>query len=208
MSASVAAASIPMTGVRSGLWRNRLIALVLLATIGSIFWIDSRYPSLLKKYRAGTKVQASGAITFDMLYPVDASMPLQQRVWRTSINWLNANRIGMTFAFFFRSGSIGISSDTSPPSKQIQIAERADRHAYGYAAGCLRELRGADWARTVQIGDEHGISTGGNVQFARAECGGAGDDVRAVSVATGLAETRHGAGADLWICADDCGWPE
>jgi uncharacterized membrane protein YraQ (UPF0718 family) len=101
MSASVAAASISMAGVRSGLWRNRVIALVLLATIGSIFWIDSRYPSLMKKYHAGTKVKASGAITFDMLYPVEASMPLQQRVWRTSINWLNANRIGMTFAFFF-----------------------------------------------------------------------------------------------------------
>jgi uncharacterized membrane protein YraQ (UPF0718 family) len=101
MSASVAATSMPMTGVRSGAWRNRVIAMVLLATIGSIFWIDSRYPSLMKKYHAGTKVKASGAITFDMLYPVDASMPLQQRVWRTSINWLNANRIGMTFAFFF-----------------------------------------------------------------------------------------------------------
>jgi uncharacterized membrane protein YraQ (UPF0718 family) len=101
MSASVAAASISMAGARSGAWRNRVIALVMLATIGSIFWIDSRYPSLMKKYHAGTKVKASGAITFDMLYPVDASMPLQQRVWRTSINWLNANRIGMTFAFFF-----------------------------------------------------------------------------------------------------------
>src|ERR1700687_4462743 len=101
MSASVAATSMTMTSVRSGAWRNRVIALVLLATIGSIFWIDSRYPSLMKKYHAGTKVKAAGAITFDMLYPVDASMPLQQRVWRTSINWLNANRIGMTFAFFF-----------------------------------------------------------------------------------------------------------
>ena len=101
MSASVAAASMPMTGVRSGALRNRVIALVLLATIGSIFWIDSRYPSLMKKYHAGTKVKATGAITFDTLYPVDASMPLQQRVWRTSINWLNANRVGMTFAFFF-----------------------------------------------------------------------------------------------------------
>jgi uncharacterized membrane protein YraQ (UPF0718 family) len=101
MSASVPAVSMPMTGAQSGVWRNRVIAMVLLAVIGSIFWIDSRYPSLMKKYNAGTKVKASGAITFDTLYPVDAAMPLQQRVWRTSVNWLNANRIGMTFAFFF-----------------------------------------------------------------------------------------------------------
>src|ERR1700730_6968214 len=101
MFASTAAVSMPMTGVNTGTWRNRVIAIVLLVTIGGIFWIDSRYPSLVKKYHAGTKVKATGAITFDTLYPVDAVMPLQQRVWRTSINWLNANRIGMTFAFFF-----------------------------------------------------------------------------------------------------------
>src|SRR3984893_16476320 len=101
MSASTAAVSMPMTGVNTGIWRNRVIAIVLLVTIGGIFWIDSRYPSLLKKYHAGTKVKATGAITFDTLYPVDAVMPLGQRVWRTSVNWLNANRIGMTFAFFF-----------------------------------------------------------------------------------------------------------
>lgn len=101
MSASTAAVSMPVSGARTGIWRNRVIALVLLATIGGIFWIDSRYPSLMKKYHAGAKVKATGAITFDTLYPVDAAMPLPQRVWRTSINWLNANRIGMTFAFFF-----------------------------------------------------------------------------------------------------------
>lgn len=101
MSASAAAVGAPLTQANTGSWRNRVIALVLLATIGGIFWIDSRYPSLLKKYHAGTKVKATGAITFDTLYPVEARMPLQQRVWRTSINWLNANRIGMTFAFFF-----------------------------------------------------------------------------------------------------------
>jgi uncharacterized membrane protein YraQ (UPF0718 family) len=82
-------------------WRNRLIAIVLLLGIGGYFWIDSRYPSLLKKYRAGAHAKVVGEITFDALYQVDRSMPLTQRVWRTSLNWLNANRVGMTFAFFF-----------------------------------------------------------------------------------------------------------
>jgi len=70
------------------------------------FWIDSRYPALLRKYNSGTHVKATGAITFDALYPVDRSMPLTQRVERTSINWLAANKIGMTFGFFFGAAAL------------------------------------------------------------------------------------------------------
>jgi uncharacterized membrane protein YraQ (UPF0718 family) len=101
VSASSAAIAIELPAVRANTWRSRVIAIVLLATIGGIFWIDSRYPSLLKKFRSGTHVKVAGAITFDAFYQVDRSMPLGQRVWRTSVNWLNANRIGMTFAFLF-----------------------------------------------------------------------------------------------------------
>jgi hypothetical protein len=90
-----------LPAVRANAWRSRIIAIFLIACIGGIFWVDSRYPSLLKKYHAGTHVKAVGAITFDAVYEVDRSMPLAQRVWRTSVNWLNANRIGMIFAFFF-----------------------------------------------------------------------------------------------------------
>src|SRR5262249_11726970 len=46
-------------------------------------------------------VKVVGAITFDAVYQVDHAMPFTQRVWRTSVNWLNANRVGMTFAFLF-----------------------------------------------------------------------------------------------------------
>jgi uncharacterized membrane protein YraQ (UPF0718 family) len=74
--------------------------------IAGFFWIDSRYPALLKKYHSGNHVKATGAITFDALYPVDRSMPLPERVWRTSLNWLNANKIGMTFGFFFGAAAL------------------------------------------------------------------------------------------------------
>jgi uncharacterized membrane protein YraQ (UPF0718 family) len=35
-------------------------------------------------------------------------MPLRQRVWRTSINWLQANEIGMTFGFFFAAAALTV----------------------------------------------------------------------------------------------------
>lgn len=84
-----------------GNWRSRVLALFLMVAIAGIFWVDSRYPALLKRYHAGTQLKATGALTFSIVYQVDRSMPLATRVWRTTVNWLDANRIGMTFSFLF-----------------------------------------------------------------------------------------------------------
>jgi uncharacterized membrane protein YraQ (UPF0718 family) len=40
-------------------------------------------------------------LTFGAVYAVDPSMPLATRVSRTTVNWLDVNRIGMTFSFLF-----------------------------------------------------------------------------------------------------------
>src|SRR5208282_2622094 len=87
--------------VSTNAWRSRTLAVILMLTIVGIFWVDSRYPALLKRYHAGTQVKAAGALTFGTVYQVDRTMPLSTRVWRTTINWLDANRIGMTFSFLF-----------------------------------------------------------------------------------------------------------
>jgi uncharacterized membrane protein YraQ (UPF0718 family) len=81
--------------------RSRLLSIILMIAIAGIFWIDSRYPALMKRYHAGSQVKTAGALTFGVVYPVDRNMPLATRVWRTTINWLDANRVGMTFAFLF-----------------------------------------------------------------------------------------------------------
>jgi uncharacterized membrane protein YraQ (UPF0718 family) len=72
-----------------------------MVVIASVFWIDSRYPALVKRYGAGTAISAKGSLTFGLVYAVDRSMPLATRVWRTTVNWLDANRVGMTFSFLF-----------------------------------------------------------------------------------------------------------
>ena len=86
--------------------RSRILAIVLMIGIAAFFWVDSRYPALYKKYHQGAAVKVTGAITFGTVYAVDRSMPLGQRVWRTSVNWLQANEIGMTFGFFFGAAAL------------------------------------------------------------------------------------------------------
>ncbi len=82
-------------------WRTRALVILLVVVIAGIFWGDSRYPALLKKYHSGTQIKASGELTFGGVYKVDRTMPLATRVWRTTVNWLDANRVGMTFSFLF-----------------------------------------------------------------------------------------------------------
>lgn len=101
MAAHTSALNLNPSVAGTGTWRSRVLAIVLMMTIAGIFWLDSRYPALLKRYHAGTQVKATGALTFGTVYAVDRSMPLTTRVWRTTVNWLDANRIGMTFSFLF-----------------------------------------------------------------------------------------------------------
>lgn len=91
--------ALPVAG--TGVWRRRVLALALMALIAGIFWVDSRYPALLKRYHAGTQIKATGALTFGGVYAVQPSAPYLTRVWQTTVNWLDANRVGMTFSFLF-----------------------------------------------------------------------------------------------------------
>jgi uncharacterized membrane protein YraQ (UPF0718 family) len=77
------------------------IAGVLALGIASYFWVDSRYPSLMKKLHSGTSIKTSGVLSFDAKMPVSSDMPLATRIERTSVNWMWTNRVGMTFSLFF-----------------------------------------------------------------------------------------------------------
>lgn len=87
-------------------WKRRILAVSLMLVIASYFWVSSRYPALYKKYSQGTHIKVTGEITFGTVYAVDGSMPVQTRVWRTTVNWLQANEIGMTFGFLFGSAAL------------------------------------------------------------------------------------------------------
>ena len=101
-----AALDSPVPFAIAGSLKSRLLAIVLLLGIAASFWVGSRYPALYKKYNQGQSIKVTGAITFGTVYVVDRSMPLSQRVWRTTVNWLQANEIGMTFGFFFGAAAL------------------------------------------------------------------------------------------------------
>jgi uncharacterized membrane protein YraQ (UPF0718 family) len=102
MSTTVAGTSVSFpASARNSLRIQTAIAVVLALGIGSYFWIDSRYPALLKKLHSGTSIKTSGALSFDTKLPVTPQMPLATRIGRTTVNWMWTNRIGMTFGLCF-----------------------------------------------------------------------------------------------------------
>ena len=101
MAVTTSALNMDLPIAQAGTWRSRALIIVLMVAIAGVFWVDSRYPALLKRYHAGSQVKATGALTFGTVYRVDHSMSYPDRVWRTTVNWLDANRVGMTFSFLF-----------------------------------------------------------------------------------------------------------
>jgi uncharacterized membrane protein YraQ (UPF0718 family) len=77
------------------------VAALLCVAIGMYFWVDSRYPALLKKLHSGKNIHVTGALSFDALMPVTPQMPLATRIGHTTVNWMYTNRIGMTFGICF-----------------------------------------------------------------------------------------------------------
>lgn len=99
-----------------------LLALLLSLAIASFFWIDSRYPSLLKKLHTGKAVPLSGALSFDALMPVTPGMSRLARIGHTSVNWMWTNRIGMTFGICF--GAAMLTLLPLLPRRRFQSAAR------------------------------------------------------------------------------------
>ncbi|HZD32406.1 MAG TPA: hypothetical protein VE779_12180, partial [Candidatus Angelobacter sp.] len=77
------------------------VAAFLCAAMAAYFWVDSRYPALLKKLHSGTNIHVTGALSFDALMPMNPQMPLATRIGHTTVNWMYTNRIGMTFGICF-----------------------------------------------------------------------------------------------------------
>jgi uncharacterized membrane protein YraQ (UPF0718 family) len=97
----VAVGTVPACSTRQRYTVQIAVAALLALSMASYFWIDSRYPALIKKLHVGKSIRVTGAISFDSLLPVTPSMPLAARVGRTTVNWMWTNRIGMAFGVCF-----------------------------------------------------------------------------------------------------------
>ncbi len=187
--------------VVSGTWRSRTLTIILMVAIAAVFWVDSRYPALMKRYHAGTQVKAVGALTFGAVYPVDRSMPYLTRVWRTTINWLDANRVGMTFSFLFGPAALAFLSTLRRRRTKSRYLNTLIGAAAGVPLGvcsnCIAPIARGLYASGM------GMESVLAAMFASPapQPGCAGYDFRTVPIAYCVAQAGHGPFPDSGLCS-------
>src|SRR5260370_1317338 len=67
MSVQASALNLQPSIVTTSAWRSRALTVILMVAIAGIFWVDSRYPALLKRYNAGTHVVPAAFFSFSRL---------------------------------------------------------------------------------------------------------------------------------------------
>lgn len=77
--------------------RRVVFALLMVAVLAALFWTQSRYPALDEKTLMSGAIQLEDPISFDPVYPVSLDMPVYERIAKTTVNWLDTNKKGMTF---------------------------------------------------------------------------------------------------------------
>lgn len=81
-----------------------VLVVILLALIATVFWTQSRYPSLDEKAIMSGAIQLEDPMSFEVLITVEPHHPVWLKILYTTINWINTNLVGMTFGVLFGAG--------------------------------------------------------------------------------------------------------
>jgi uncharacterized membrane protein YraQ (UPF0718 family) len=77
------------------------ISAALIAVLAYFFWTGSRYPALDEKVMMSGAIQLEDALSFEAAFDVHPDMALGNRVFWSTLNWINTNLKGMTFGIMF-----------------------------------------------------------------------------------------------------------
>ena len=78
-----------------------VLAALILVTLAALFWTGSRYPSLDEKAMMSGAIQLEDPLSFEARFLLPESMGLAERIFWTTLNWIDTNKKGMTFGVLF-----------------------------------------------------------------------------------------------------------
>lgn len=81
--------------------KRLLLAALLIAVLAYLFWTGSRYPALDEKAMMSGAIQLEDALSFEVKFPITTDMNLVERIFWSTLNWVNTNKKGMTFGILF-----------------------------------------------------------------------------------------------------------
>ncbi|MFZ7091513.1 FG-GAP-like repeat-containing protein [Primorskyibacter sp. 2E233] len=77
------------------------LALLIVAVLAYLFWTGSRYPALNEKAMMSGAIQLEDPLGFEAKYQLTEAMGTLERIYYSTLNWINTNKKGMTFGIFF-----------------------------------------------------------------------------------------------------------
>ncbi|UWQ93519.1 FG-GAP-like repeat-containing protein (plasmid) [Rhodobacteraceae bacterium M382] len=83
-------------------FHKRLVLVgILIVALAWMFWTGSRYPALDEKAMMSGAIQLEDALSFEAKFPITPDMGLLERIFWSTLNWVNTNKKGMTFGILF-----------------------------------------------------------------------------------------------------------
>lgn len=77
------------------------LSLLIVAVLATLFWTGSRYPALDEKAMMSGAIQLEDSLSFEAKYPLTEDMGTSDRIFWSTLNWVNTNKKGMTFGVLF-----------------------------------------------------------------------------------------------------------
>ncbi|PWJ15783.1 FG-GAP-like repeat-containing protein [Jannaschia seohaensis] len=76
-------------------------AAALVVTLAYLFWTGSRYPSLDEKAMMSGAIQLEDPLSFEARFALTETMGTLERIFWSTLNWIDTNKKGMTFGVLF-----------------------------------------------------------------------------------------------------------
>jgi len=94
--------TIALDGIKPARSLNKRLILIIIVTlaVGFTFWLGSRVPNLNEKAMMGGDAQIE-ALGFDQVYAIHETDSFVAKVLKTTVNWMDTNKRGMTFGVLF-----------------------------------------------------------------------------------------------------------
>ncbi len=81
--------------------KRLFFAVLLCALLAIVFWTQSRYPALNEKAMMSGAIQLEDPLGFEAKFPLTEQMGTLERIFFSTMNWINTNKKGMTFGILF-----------------------------------------------------------------------------------------------------------
>ncbi|MEO0372835.1 MAG: FG-GAP-like repeat-containing protein, partial [Pseudomonadota bacterium] len=78
-----------------------VFALMMIGLLAVLFWTGSRYPSLDEKAMMSGAIQLEDPLSFEARWALTDEMSVPERMFWSTLNWIDTNKKGMTFGILF-----------------------------------------------------------------------------------------------------------